>query len=103
MTADLTRYINLRYGVDNEGNTVIGPQRPNASATLPPIRRADSIPVTSLERTSEFFPRSMPAAPVMASTASSSCHRRLGWTQASPGMTLQWRTSAHPAVNTLYC
>ncbi len=36
MTTDLTRYVNLRYGVDNEGNTVIGPQRPNASANPAP-------------------------------------------------------------------
>ena len=28
---DLTSYVSLRWGVDNEGNTVIGPQRPNAS------------------------------------------------------------------------
>ena len=36
MTTDLTRYVNLRYGVDNEGNTVIGPQRPNASLNPAP-------------------------------------------------------------------
>ena len=31
MEQDLTGYVDLRWGVDNEGNTVIGPQRPNAS------------------------------------------------------------------------
>jgi len=36
MTTDLTCYVNLRYGVDNEGNTVIGPQRPNASVNPAP-------------------------------------------------------------------
>ena len=36
MLTDLTRYVNLRYGVDNEGNTVIGPQRPNASVNPAP-------------------------------------------------------------------
>ena len=36
MTTDLTRYVNLRYGVDNEGKTVIGPQRPNASVNPAP-------------------------------------------------------------------
>lgn len=36
MTTDLPRYVNLRYGVDNEGNTVIGPQRPNASVNPAP-------------------------------------------------------------------
>ena len=35
-TPALTQYINLRYGVDNEGNTVIGPQRPNASVNPAP-------------------------------------------------------------------
>ena len=33
---DLTEYVNLRYGVDNDGNTVIGPQRPNASCNPSP-------------------------------------------------------------------
>lgn len=42
MTTDLTRYVNLRYGVDNEGNTVIDPQRPNASTTPAPDTQGDS-------------------------------------------------------------
>jgi len=33
---DLTKYVNLRYGVDNEGNTVIGPTRPNGSVNPSP-------------------------------------------------------------------
>lgn len=33
---DLTRYVNLRYGVDNDGNTVIGPTRPNGSVNPSP-------------------------------------------------------------------
>ncbi len=33
---DLSRYINPRYGVDNQGNTVIGPTRPNGSVNPSP-------------------------------------------------------------------
>lgn len=33
---DLTRYVDPRQGVDNEGNTVIGPNRPNGSANPGP-------------------------------------------------------------------
>lgn len=36
ITGSLTSYVNLRYGVDNNGNTVIGPQRPNASVNPSP-------------------------------------------------------------------
>ena len=42
MTTDLTRYVNLRYGVDNDGNTVIGPQRPNASVNPAPDTQGGS-------------------------------------------------------------
>ncbi|MBO5502005.1 MAG: hypothetical protein J6A48_08270, partial [Clostridia bacterium] len=41
-TPALTQYINLRYGVDNEGNTVIGPQRPNASVNPAPDTKGGS-------------------------------------------------------------
>lgn len=41
-TVDLTPYVNLRYGVDNNGNTVIGPQRPNASANPSPDTKGGS-------------------------------------------------------------
>lgn len=34
--SDLTTYVNPRYGVDNEGNTVIGPTRPNGSVNPSP-------------------------------------------------------------------
>ncbi len=33
---DLTGYVSMRWGVDNGGNTVIGPQRPNASVNPSP-------------------------------------------------------------------
>ncbi len=33
---DLTQYVNPRYGVDNQGNTVIGPTRPNGSVNPSP-------------------------------------------------------------------
>ena len=33
---DLIDYVDLRIGVDNDGNTVIGPQRPNASINPSP-------------------------------------------------------------------
>ena len=36
MMRDLTRYVDPRQGVDNNGNTVIGPTRPNASANPSP-------------------------------------------------------------------
>ena len=36
MLTDLSRYVDLRYGVENDGNTVIGPQRPNASVNPAP-------------------------------------------------------------------
>ena len=33
---DFTKHVNLRYGVDNAGNTVIGPTRPNGSVNPSP-------------------------------------------------------------------
>lgn len=33
---DFTQHVNLRYGVDNDGNTVIGPTRPNGSVNPSP-------------------------------------------------------------------
>lgn len=38
----LPPYINHRYGADNEGNTVIGPQRPNASVNPTPDTKGGS-------------------------------------------------------------
>lgn len=35
-THDFTKHVNLRYGVDNAGNTVIGPTRPNGSVNPSP-------------------------------------------------------------------
>lgn len=103
MTTDLTRYVNLRYGVDNEGNTVIGPQRPNASVNPAPDTKGGSTPATLPAMISGAFPRSMPAVRATESMASSFCRPRSGWTPASPGTTLRRRTSALPAANTACC
>lgn len=40
----LPHYVNLRWGVDNEGNTVIGPQRPNASVNPAPATTTPASP-----------------------------------------------------------